>query len=103
MIRDRKYLDWLRTQPCLVSGVHGTDFEAVEAAHIGTRGKAIKSSDDEAIPLLHSIHARCHAKGEVSTLRAMLPDHIIRAALRAYAREQYQKYLHEEQREFYSK
>lgn len=103
MIRDRKYLDWLRTQPCLVSGVRGTDFEAVEAAHIGTRGKALKSSDDEAIPLLHSIHAECHSRGEISTLRQMLPDHVIRAALRAYAREIYQAYLHEEQREFFLK
>ncbi len=92
MIRDRKYLDWLRTQRCVFTGVYGEECNAVEAMHIGTAGKGLKSSDDEALPALHSIHHEAHCKGEISTIRAWIPDDVLRAALRAYARELYQQY-----------
>lgn len=35
--KDRAYLDWLRTQPCLFTGDPET-----EPAHIGTGGKGLK-------------------------------------------------------------
>lgn len=95
MIRDRKYLDYLRTQPCIITGLRGTEDDPVEAAHIGTAGKGLKSSDNEALPLCHSIHAECHQKGEMSTLRRLVPDWLLREALRAYAREMYREYLKE--------
>jgi len=97
-LRDRAYLDWLRTRPCLVTGLRATEADPVEAAHIGTRGRGIKSPDNEAIPLSHSVHLRCHNKGEITTLRELLPDDVIRAALRAYAREIYQAYKQENER-----
>lgn len=89
ILRDRKYLDWLRTQPCIVTGLCGTEHEAVDPAHIGTLGKGIKSPDDEALPLLHSMHLVAHQHGEISMFRKYAPDWLIRAALRAYARELY--------------
>jgi hypothetical protein len=96
LIRNRKYLDSLRSERCIVTGRFGSDHEAVDPAHIGTAGKGLKSSDDETLPLLHSIHLECHQKGEISVLREKLPDHILRAALRAYAREMYMKWIEHE-------
>lgn len=88
-VRDQKYLDWLKTQPCLLTGRSPCDYDAVDPLHIGTRGKSLKSGDDEAIPVLHSLHNLGHCKGEVSMLRKHAPDWLIRDAFRAYAREFY--------------
>lgn len=88
-LRDRKYLDWLRHQPCILSGQHGNDNEAVDPMHIGTAGKGIKSGDDEVLPVLHSLHTEGHTHGEMSLFRRRLPDMVLRAALRALGREIY--------------
>jgi len=68
LLRDRKYLDWLREQPCLVTGQIGnSDIETVDPAHFrwGTDGGAsMKPSDCFATPLLHSMHAHQGALGE---------------------------------------
>ena len=95
IIRDPRYLKWLRTQPCVITSHTATEDESVVAAHIGTAGKGIKSSDDETLPVLHSFHAEAHAHGEITTFRKLAPDWLLRAALRAYAREMYQKWLKE--------
>ena len=95
-LRDRKYLDWLRTQPCVICGLRGDDNETIDPMHIGTAGKGLKSSDDEALPVSHRYHAAGHLKGEMSMFRNAAPDGLLRAALRAYAREMYQKWLKEE-------
>lgn len=92
MIRDRKYLDHLRTLPCVITGVRSYDAEAIDPMHVGTAGKGLKSSDDEALPVMHSIHRECHQKGEMTTLRRLMPDWLLREALRAYAREEYRKW-----------
>lgn len=92
MIRDRKYLDWLRTQRCIFTGLSANEFEAVDPMHIGTAGKGLKSSDDEALPVSHSIHREAHQYGEMTVIREELPNDVLRAALRAYAREMYAKW-----------
>lgn len=92
MIRDKKYLEWLRDQRCVFKGVYGSEYNAVEAMHIGTAGKGVKSPDDEALPALHSIHHASHQRGEMTVIREVIPDDVLRAALRAYARELYQQY-----------
>lgn len=93
IVRDRKYLDWLRTQPCIFTGLMGSERDAVDPMHIGTAGKGIKSSDDEALPVRHSIHSECHQRGEMTVIREIIPDWLLREALRAYAREMYQLYM----------
>ncbi len=95
VVKDRKYLDWLRTQPCIITGLLGNEHETVDPMHIGTAGKGLKT-DDEALPVMHSIHARGHAQGEMSVLRAAMPDWLLREALRAYARQFYATYLDEQ-------
>lgn len=92
-IRDRHYLDWLRTQPCILTGWTATEDSAVDPIHIGTLGKGIKSSDDEALPVRHEFHVRGHNEGEMSMFRKHAPDWLLREALRAYARNFYQDYL----------
>lgn len=88
-LRDRAYLDWLRTQPCILTGFHATEFEAVDPCHIGTAGKGMKSPDNEALPIRHSLHVEGHSSGEVTMLRTHAPDWLIRDAFRAYARDLY--------------
>lgn len=92
-VRDRPYLDWLRTQPCILTGVVTHDSETVEPAHIGTGGKGFKNSDDCAVSMLHRFHSGGHQHGEVSAFREHLPDYMLRAALQAYARAQYRYWL----------
>lgn len=91
-LRDQAWLDYLKTQRCVITGQRGTDYDAVDPAHIGTLGRGIKSPDDEVLPIAHSIHVRMHSRGEMNVLRAMLPDDVLRAALRAYARELYREW-----------
>lgn len=91
VIRDRKYLIWLRSQPCILTGFRATEYEAVDPAHIGQAGMGMKSGDDEALPVKHSLHVKMHG-GEISTLRELAPVWLLRAAFRAYAREFYAKY-----------
>lgn len=88
---DRRYLDWLRTQRCVLTGLYGNDSETVDPMHIGTLGRGMKAHDYWALPVIHSIHNRCHAVGEMTTLRHELPDDVLRDALRAYAREMYER------------
>ena len=87
IIRDRKYLDFLRTERCLFTG----ELEC-EPAHIGTLGKSIKSSDDHAIPLSWKLHRLGHQHGEVSMLRANMPDWLLRDYLRLYAEKLYREW-----------
>lgn len=89
MIRDKAYLLFLRSQPCLLTGFRADDNESVVAAHLGTAGKGLKSDDSCAIPLRDSLHRRGHNSGEVSMLRTHAPDWLIREAFRSYARQMY--------------
>ena len=91
-LRDREYLDYLRTERCLFTGMKGSYEDPIDPCHVGTRGKALKSGDDETLPLKHSVHVHLHQHGEVSGLRNGAPDWLIRAAFRAFARELYAAY-----------
>jgi hypothetical protein len=61
----------------------------VDPAHIGTAGRGLKAPDFWALPVLHSIHADMHARGEMSVIRDIIPDDVLRAALRALAKQMY--------------
>lgn len=92
IVRDRKYLDWLHDQPCIITGQYGNDHETIDPAHIGSF-KSMKRSDDEVLPVLHRFHGAGHNGGEMSMWRKELPDSVLREALRAYARQLYREYL----------
>lgn len=91
-VRDRAYLEYLKTQPCILTGFRATDSEAVDPAHIGQAGMGMKSGDDEALPIRHSLHARMHNTGEMEIISRNMPYWLLREAFRAYAREQYRKW-----------
>ena len=84
--RDRVWLDWLHTQPCILTGFRATQYETIDPLHLGTLGKGIKSPDNECLPVRHKLHAHGHQHGEISMLREHVPDWLLREALRAYAK-----------------
>ena len=88
-LRDQKWLDHLKTRPCLISGLYAHDNESVVPCHLGTRGRSIKSSDNEVLPLLNQYHVLQPQMGEISMYRKYLPDDVFLMALKALARELY--------------
>lgn len=88
-LRDQKWLDHLKTERCLITGERGTEYEGVDPAHVGTLGRGIKSPDNEVLPILHRYHAMQPQMGEMTMWRKFIPDDVLRAALKAYAREMY--------------
>lgn len=61
--RDAAYLDYIRSQPCMVSG---STLEVV-AHHVrclGGGGMGIKPSDYLCVPLTAELHAQLHQMGE---------------------------------------
>jgi len=97
IVRNQRWLDHLKTERCLITGQFGSEFEGIDPAHIGTLGKGIKSSDDEVLPILHRFHVLQPSIGEMTMWRKHLPDHVLRAALKAYARELYAEWLRDQQ------
>ena len=61
--RDRKFLDWLRTQPCFITGMQSHDNEVVVPAHTGNSGRGIKAPDKHSLPMTQSLHLRSHNEG----------------------------------------
>ena len=51
-VRNPKYLEWIRTLPCLVCGAR----RGIEASHTGPHGLGQKSPDTSAIPLCITHH-----------------------------------------------
>lgn len=89
IVRDQRWLDYLKTQRCLITGEFGTEYESVDPAHVGTLGRGIKSPDDEVLPILHRYHVMQPQMGELTMWRKFIPDDVLRAALRALGREMY--------------
>lgn len=90
-LRDRAYLDGLRLERCILTGLPAQPRDPVVPMHVGTLGKGIKIDDDCALPILSSLHQLGHQKGEVSMLREHAPDDVLRDAFRALARERYRR------------
>jgi hypothetical protein len=88
---DRRYLDWLRTQRCVLTGLYGNDSETVDPMHIGTLGRGMKAHDYWALPVIHRLHAEAHQHGEARMFRMHLPDDVMISAMRAYAREMFER------------
>lgn len=76
-IRSRRYLEWIRRQPCCVTG------RPAEAHHVKTRGAG--GSDYTAIPLCREEHEEIHRVGRVTyaerkriSYSAIIFDHLTR-------------------------
>lgn len=44
IVRDQRWLDYLKGERCLITGQFGNEYEGIDPAHVGTLGKGIKSS-----------------------------------------------------------
>ena len=63
-LRNKKYLGWLRNQPCAFTGQYieyGIVYHHVKL--LGGGGWAIKPPDNDCLPILHSIHQRLDSPG----------------------------------------
>lgn len=56
IVKDKKYLLWLRGQPCVFSGQSASEHEDVVYAHDKGGGMALKDDDTKALPLLSGHH-----------------------------------------------
>lgn len=59
---DPKFLEWVRHQPCIISGAL-PDQHPIDPAHLWSGVMGSKKSDYCAVPLLHSLHAEAHQMG----------------------------------------
>lgn len=60
-VKSKKYLDWVRTLPCAITGKYG-----VHAHHLighGQGGMGLKASDFLAFPLCPELHQELHDHG----------------------------------------
>jgi len=88
-LRDRAWLDYIRTQRCVITGQLGNASETVDPMHLGSF-KGMKRSDSEVLPVLHRLHAEAHQLlGEAEMLRKYAPASLILEMARAYARQMY--------------
>ncbi len=69
VVRDRKYLDWLKTQVCVAckadkliyrDRLFGSGGDYIDPAHGPVNGMSSKGSDDGAIPLCRVHHKEQH-------------------------------------------
>lgn len=63
IIRSRKYLDYLRDQPCIITGLR--DVEPAHLRLLGSGGTGVKPSDNRALPLYWELHRRQSVEGEL--------------------------------------
>lgn len=61
--RDEKYLAWIRTLPCIVTGVRLVDIEAHHVRAKGEGGVGTKPDDRRAVPLSSAVHRHYHEVG----------------------------------------
>ena len=87
--RDPDYIDWIREQPCIMSGYHGEKGE-VHPAHIryGFCGLE-KPPDYHVLPLRHDLHRAQHDKGETSFWLENIDEHLLMTALKTLAEKMY--------------
>lgn len=75
-VKDRKYLDWVATLPCLccivcpTTAISNNDVVSHHIMKTGLRGIGIKSPDNYCIPLchIHHFHLHMNKKGESNYL-----------------------------------
>jgi hypothetical protein len=70
-IRDKKYMDWVKTLPCMICGRQS------EPHHEGARGIGIKASDWDTIPLCNVHHRDRHQTGRLTFWNGQNPQEII--------------------------
>lgn len=80
VVRDKRYLDWIRKQPCASCRIIGQS----QAHHEGSHGVGIKADDMTAIPLCFRCHRSRHDQGVKTFWAGRDVAEIQRRLIRAY-------------------
>ena len=72
--RDKDYIEFIREQPCCVTGLINSTRESVVAHHTESRGMGTKCSDYKTVPLCQSIHLELHQIGKKRFLDKYMVD-----------------------------
>ncbi len=79
--RDPKYLDWIRTLPCLLCGKPGPS----DPHHTASGGMGLTGSDYSAIPVCRVHHTEIHnTGGKASFCEASVLEHAIERLQEVY-------------------
>ena len=93
--QNRKYLDWLKSQPCVICGMVPSD-----PAHQPSRwnGTGIKSPDTYCLPLCRRCHEREHRGHTTFWGQALMEpgEHNIREVIHSICLEYFTRFLSEQ-------
>lgn len=89
--RDRKFLDWLRDQPCAVTMAPPPSDPAHTFKSTGGGGMGLKSGDCYAVPLSHAEHDKQGRVGELTYWRIAVAqnDVLLKQMVQAWAEKYY--------------
>lgn len=73
--RSKKYLDFIRSKPCLVCGKPGPSDPHHE--NLGFCGVGMKAPDTHTVPLCRECHQRRHITGVIDNMVFSVPHSII--------------------------
>lgn len=64
--RSKKYMEWIKTQPCCLTGFRATEYLGVDPHHEeqeGNSGTSTKACDSRCVPIRHDLHQRMENPG----------------------------------------
>jgi hypothetical protein len=64
--RSRKFMDWIITQPCCLTGHRATEYLGVDPHHQnrpGESGTSTKPCDSRCVPIRHDLHVEMESPG----------------------------------------
>jgi len=64
--RSRKYMDWIITQPCCLTGMLPNDIHGCDPHHVNGKGQGTmggKPFDSRCIPIAHFLHCEMNQPG----------------------------------------
>lgn len=63
--RNKKYREWIRGQPCCLTGSRATEYMGIDPHHepeSGNSGMGTKCCDSRCLPIRHDLHERMEAR-----------------------------------------
>ena len=64
--RSKRYMEFIREQPCCLTGMVSNDFQTVDPHHEPMPGASTvgsKACDSRCVPVAHGIHLKMHSPG----------------------------------------
>ena len=91
LVRDKAYLKWVRSKPCVITGRTGDDIDPAHIRYNLGGGMGLKPSDDRVVPLYNGLHRLQHSRSEISFWTKNMPDNptFLMECLIAWAEKEY--------------